>query len=81
MVKNNIEYWRVQGKKRKQWDDISAQWRDRAPKKEEARDLFKGIKDEYNSVRLIKVKNGEKEVVWENKELLEQEIPIETVQD
>ena len=81
MVKNNIEYWRVQGKKRKQWDNISAQWRDRKPSKEEARDLFKGIQNEYNSVRLIKVKNGEKEVLWEDKELLNQDIPIETVQD
>ena len=74
-------YWRVQGKKNGKWINKSAQWRDRKPSKEEARDLFKGIQNEYNSVRLIKVKNGEKEVLWEDKELLNQDIPIETVQD
>ncbi|MFW5903028.1 MAG: hypothetical protein ACOCTT_04015 [archaeon] len=79
MNKDKTEYWRIQGKKKGKWIDRSTQWRDRKPSKEEARDLFKGIKEDYSSIRLIKVKRNQEKVEWEDKELLKQEIPIETV--
>ncbi len=79
MAEKVKKYWRVQGKKNGKWKNISAEWRDRIPNKKEARDLFKGVKDKYDSVRVIKVHGDKKEVRWKDKELLNQEIPIETV--
>lgn len=72
-------YWRVQGKKNGKWINKSAQWRDRKPSREEARDLFKGVRKEYNSIRLIKIDEDKEKIEWEDKDLLKQEIPIETV--
>ncbi|GEM_PF-6096304 len=78
MIKMN-SYWRVQGKKNGKWINKSAQWRDRKPSREEARDLFKGVRKEYNSIRLIKIDEDKEKIEWEDKDLLKQEIPIETV--
>lgn len=77
----NQKEWIVQGKKQASWRNLSTGWRDRKPSKTEARDLFKGVKSEYSSVRLIKKQGRSKEVLWEDKDLLNQEIPIETVRD
>lgn len=75
------EAWVVQGYKEDEWKDMSTEWRDRKPSKTESLNLFKGVKEEYNSIRLIKRKENEERVLWENKGLLDQDIPIETVRD
>ncbi len=76
-----IKEWIVQGYRNDRWEDASVGWRDRKPSKKEARDLFKGIKDRYESIRLIEKEDDGKRVLWENADLLDQDIPIESVRD
>lgn len=80
---NEEGYWRIQGKRKDngRWEDRSTEWIDSKPTKEQAKNLFKGIKNEYKSVRLTRNLLGKSKVLWEDDELLEQEIPIESVGD
>ncbi len=75
------EAWVVQGYKDEEWKDMSTEWRDKKPSKTQALHLFKGVKDEFKSIRLIRRTEEGKRVLWENKDLLNQQIPIETVRD
>lgn len=80
-VEKMTEEWVVQGYREDEWKDMSTGWRDGEPSKTQALHLFKGVKDKYNSARLIEKSDKSTKVIWEDKSLLDQEIPIQSVSD
>lgn len=76
------KYWQLFGlnNETNAWDEISCEWYDREISKEEALELFLGIKEKYSSVKLMHFNHGKEKLVWEDAELLKREIPITSVQ-
>lgn len=75
------EEWIVQGRREGEWENMNIGWKDGEPSKTQALHLFKGVKEKYDSVRLIKKSSGSIEVLWEDESLLDKGIPIQSVSD